>query len=118
MRRIPVRIQLSRIKHPLSDWRGDAYNGAFRIEAPSGRKLNVLASNGGGWDHVSVSVYGTDETPTWDEMCWVKQQFFNPEETVIQYHPPESKYINFDAGCLHLWRPQNEVIPMPPLVMV
>ncbi len=79
-------------------------------------RLRVIASWGMGWDHVSVSL--ADRCPTWEEMCFVKDIFFRPDECVIQYHPPESKYINNHKYVLHMWRPQNESIPMPPLCFV
>lgn len=58
------------------------------------------------------------DTPTWAEMCFAKQTFFEPDECVIQYHPPQDQYVNIDRGCLHLWKRQEEAFPMPPLVMV
>jgi hypothetical protein len=37
---------------------------------------------------------------------------------VIQYHPPESEYVNNHPNCLHLWRPTGCALPMPPSIMV
>lgn len=91
-------------------------NGCFVVRLPNGRNVNVVASDMGGWDHVSASF--TDRNPTWEEMCWVKEMFFEPEECVVQYHPPASTHINNHTHCLHLWRPQGEAIPMPPTYMV
>lgn len=101
---------------------GDDRNGAFVLKGPWGRDLFVMISDGLGWDHISVSIIPEQrsdptETPCWEEMCWLKDQFFEPEEAVIQYHPPKSQYVNL-SECLHLWRPQGEAIPMPPLVLV
>ncbi len=76
----------------------------------------VVFSNGGGWDHVSVSY--RNRCPTWDEMCEVKKMFFYPEEICVEYHPPESEYVNQHQYCLHLWRYQREGMPMPPAWMV
>jgi hypothetical protein len=90
---------------------GDETGGYFRLN-----NLHIIASNGEGWDHVSVSL--PDRCPTWEEMCKVKRVFFEPEECVIQYHPPESVYINNNPFVLHMWRPQNGTIPMPPQYMV
>lgn len=119
--RLDPRLKLARIHHPNvppGGWQGDDHNGAWRVRGPESRHLIILASDGGGWDHVSGSVDDSLETPTWEEMCFVKSLFFEPEETVLQYHPPESRYINHFEGCLHLWRPQAESVPMPPLVLV
>lgn len=56
-----------------------------------------------GWEHVSVSL--PDRCPTWDEMCRVKDMFFEPEEQCIQIHPRHSEYINLSEHCLHIWKP-------------
>jgi len=80
------------------------------------RRAGVVWSNGGGWDHVSVSF--PSRCPTWNEMCRVKQLFFRPDEVVIEYHPAESEYVNMHPFCLHLWRPQEDMIPTPPSWMV
>ena len=50
--------------------------------------LIVVWSFGGGWEHVSVSY--RKRCPTWEEMCRVKEMFFNPEEVAVQYHPRSS----------------------------
>ncbi len=120
-RRLDPRLKLARIPHPNlppGSWPGDDHNGAFLVRGPERRSLVILASDGGGWDHVSVSIDDSHDTPTWAEMCFAKSLFFEPEETVLQYHPPRSRYINHFEGCLHLWRPQTAEVPMPPLVLV
>ena len=91
--------------------------GAFFVHR-EGVLLRIIMSTGGGWDHVSVSPAEFERTPTWEEMHWVKEQFFKPEEAVMQLHPPESDYRNLHPYCLHLWRPQREAIPLPPGIMV
>lgn len=68
--------------------------------------------NGTRWDHVSVSL--KDRTPNWEEMAWVKSLFWDDEELVVEYHPPKSKYINVTATVLHLWKPLDFEIPLPP----
>lgn len=68
------------------------------------------------WEHVSVST--PIRCPTWEEMCWVKSLFFRPEETVIQFHPAESDYVNNHEFCLHLWRHCVREHVLPPRVMV
>lgn len=74
--------------------------------------LNVMASNGGGWDHVSVST--SHRCPTWEEMEYVRGLFFRPSETVMQLSVPRSRHISIHPYCLHLWRPQDGQIPLPP----
>lgn len=92
---------------------GDEGNGVFSVRMKDSPDLmHVIASNGGDWDHVSVSM--ENRCPTWDEMCCIKALFFEAYETVIEYHPSETDYVNVHKFCLHLWRPQKELIPCPP----
>jgi hypothetical protein len=93
-------------------------NGAFFIpHASANKRLTIIASDGGFWEHVSVSKQY--ECPTWDEMCMVKELFWNdPEDFAIQYHPPKSKYVNNHDYCLHLWRPMLSDVPFPPDIYV
>ena len=79
---------------------------------------SVIWSNGGGWEHVSISPYNRRHTPTWDEMCNLKDMFFKDDEVVVQYHPAKSEYVNNMPNCLHLWRPIIEKMPTPPAIMV
>lgn len=80
--------------------------------------MRVIASDGYGWKHVSVSYMERDNTPTWDIMCKIKDLFWEPEDWVVQYHPAKSEYINNHPGVLHLWQPLNEKLPTPPSIMV
>lgn len=68
------------------------------------------------WEHVSVSV--ADRVPTWSEMCFVKDQFWDDDETVFQFHPAKKDYVNIHQFVLHLWKPLMVNIPLPPRVMV
>lgn len=79
---------------------------------------SVIWSNGGGWEHVSVSPFKKSYTPSWDEMCSLKDMFFHDDEVVVQYHPAKSEYVNNMPNCLHLWRPMHEKMPTPPSIMV
>lgn len=79
---------------------------------------SVIWSFGGGWEHVSVSPFKRSYTPSWDEMCRLKEMFFYDDEAVVQYHPAKSEYVNNLTNCLHLWRPINEKLPTPPSIMV
>ena len=78
----------------------------------------VIWSWGLGWDHVSVAPRKRNYTPTWDDMCKLKDMFFYPEEAVVQYHPPQSLYVNNVENCLHLWRPQSADLPLPPTFLI
>lgn len=109
-----------RVKSGLYGSDADAgNNGAFAIKIThSGRDVvvYVIASDGEGWEHVSVSM--SQRIPPWEVMCRVKQMFWDPEDCVVQYHPPEEDYVNMHKHCLHLWRPMNLEIPRPPAWMV
>jgi hypothetical protein len=90
----------------------DGNNGAFDL----GMGMLAIASDGGGWEHVSVSF--SNRTPTWKEMAQVKSIFWDAEDCVVQYHPPKSRYVNFHPHCLHLWRPTAIEMPQPPMEFV
>jgi hypothetical protein len=92
----------------------DGSNGFFRVYC--GRQFNVIASDGGGWEHVSVSL--ENRTPTWAEMCAIKNVFWDEEDCVVQFHPAKSDYVNNHSYCLHLWRPTAAVLPKPESWMV
>lgn len=99
----------------------------------------VLASTGLGWDHVSITIWkntykktridrktiktetipvNVERCPTWEEMCFIKELFFEPTECAVQYHPPMADYISNHKWCLHIFKPQEMLLPMPPSVMV
>lgn len=77
------------------------------------------------WDHVSARIgykkyHGklAERVPTWDEMCLLKEIFWNDDETVMQLHPKASDYVNHHPLVLHLWKPINVEIPTPPKIAV
>ena len=97
--------------------------GAFvipvRVQGKVSYYLKIIASNGEGWEHVSVSIFSHEnKTPTWGNMCLVKNMFWDEEECVVQYHPPKSEYVNHHPGCLHLWRKIGFDYPTPPAILV
>jgi hypothetical protein len=98
-------------------------NGAFIIPLGYFTKKEqaiIIASDGSGWEHVSVHVASkkTQRTPTWNEMCQIKDLFWDDEDCVVQYHPPKSEYVNQHKHTLHLWRSTDRVIPVPESVLV
>jgi hypothetical protein len=105
-------------------------NGAFSIPLPGhGHQViaNCIVSDGSGvaeiggpvWEHVSLHIveYGKERTPTWIEMCQVKDIFWDEEEEVVQFHPKKSQYVNCHPHVLHLWR-RPEGFPTPPRIFV
>lgn len=117
--RFPDVVEKGRVKGGHYATSGGERYGAFMLKAPTGGRLRILVSDGDEsmrWEHVSVSL--EDRCPTWEEMCWVKSLFWEPEECVVQYHPPESEYVNRHQFCLHLWRPLGAEVPRPPRIAV
>lgn len=119
----PVWLEKHRLKsEPFASESGSNF-GAFLFPV-NGVGLKVICSEGDpehwiacglplpAFDHVSVST--KNRCPTWEEMHYVKMLFWDNEETVIQYHPPKSKYVNAHPYCLHLWKPVGFELPIPP----
>jgi hypothetical protein len=98
--------------------------GLFHIpKSDTTRALKIIACGvvpeTQGWEHVSVSMLSQPRSiPTWDEMCLVKRLFWEPEDCVVQFHPPASRYVNTNAGVLHPWRLAATPFPMPPIDLV
>ena len=93
----------------------DGFSGMIFIRGWEG---SVIASWGGGWDHVSVAPKKLNKVPTWDDMCAIKELFFKDDEAVIQVHPPKDEYVNNMPNCLHLWRANDKDMILPPSFMV
>lgn len=79
---------------------------------------SVIWSNGGGWEHVSFAPFNHRIIPSWETMCRIKDMFFKDDEVCVEYHPSKSEYVNNMPNCLHIWRPINEKLPVPPSAMV
>ncbi len=97
-------------------------NGIFVIPR-NGVRLLCVVSDQLGWDHISVTVKTKKMTqikrcPTWDELSFLKDLFFEPEEVVVQLHVPDADHISVHDYCLHLWRKQGQEHPLPPSLMV
>jgi hypothetical protein len=106
-------------------------NGQFTLPSPEpDRRLFIQASDGLGWEHVSVHAYKIIRgkrgrpnrrvmfIPTWSEMCYLKDIFWDEDDLVVQYHPPKEHYVNNHSFVLHLWRPVGVEMPAPPSIMV
>lgn len=95
-------------------------NGAFEVPFSNRSTAFVIASDGEGWEHVSVHVVveGKQRTPTWSEMCKIKELFWSEDDVVIQYHPRKTEYVNNHKHCLHLWKPIGLDIPTPPTNLI
>jgi hypothetical protein len=96
---------------------GDDQVGVFLVPSPVDRKpMRVIATSGLGWDHVSVS--RSTRCPNWQEMEHIKRLFFKEEEVAMQLHVAPKDHISVHPFCLHLWRPLDAEIPLPPSMMV
>lgn len=136
MKPAPEKHRFTNLKYPFATDETYGNNGYFIIPHPRIQNYlficiisdsNFTDDPNLRWEHVSVSlrVSKTSRTsemvkrcPTWEEMCWVKDQFWHAHEAVMQLHPPANEYVNNHPYCLHLWRPLDVKIPLPPAVMV
>ena len=98
-------------------WAGGGTEGIFMIPSPIDKALiMVVASNGAGWDHVSVS--RPNRCPNWPEMELIAGLFFKDDETAMQLHVPATDHVNNHPFCLHWWRPHEVEIPRPDAILV
>lgn len=99
-----IRTKVKWVKHLM----GSTYHA--EIETKRWRGSVVFGFNENNWEHVSVSPY-KGKLPTWDDMCEIKDMFWDDEEVVIQIHPKKSEYVNILDNCLHLWRHREIELP-------
>ena len=85
-------------------------------EPASGKSLFFKFTRSFGWEHLSVSL--ARKCPTWEQMCFMKDQFWNDDEVCYQLHPKKEDYVNNCEYCLHIWKPIDQEIPTPPRIMV
>lgn len=88
---------------PYSSTAADGNNGAFRVPLPrclGAHIAQIIASDGEGWEHVSVSL--RHRAPKWAEMEHVKRLFWGDDVAVMQLHPPRYQWVNNHPHCLHL----------------
>ena len=75
------------------------------VKLPDCKTCSVIWSdNEAGWEHVSISPMHKFSIPSWEDMCVLKDIFFNNEEEAYQIHPKKSEYVNLSQNCLHLWK--------------
>lgn len=115
MFKVPEKYRITE-NHQLASNSRYGNNGAFLIKYET-YEVYCIASDGGGWEHVSVS-YSTTKIPSWNMMCFIKNMFWDEEDCVIQFHPPKSEYVNCHPTVLHLWRKVGTNIETPPKIFV
>ena len=91
-------------------------NGKAKIDNSLGQALHFIFSWGAGFEHLSVST--PIKTPTWEQMCKMKDIFWKDDEVCMQLHPKKEEYVNNMKYCLHIWRPIDKEIPTPPSILV
>ena len=81
------------------------------FDMKSYRELSFVFTWNNGWEHLSVSM--PNRTPTWDQMCTMKDIFWNEDEVCVEYHPRKSDYVNLHEHCLHIWKPIEKELITP-----
>lgn len=117
--------EMYRVKDPHPSYRSERgdRNGVFAVPGGNADMLLCIFSSDGGWEHLSATVRNKrgvplSRPPSWKQMCLLKSIFWDDEEAVMQLHPKKSEYVNNHDHCLHLWRPTETEIPLPPAIMV
>lgn len=90
--------------------------GGYYYDSINNKRLNFIFSYQMGWEHLSVSM--PSRTPSWEQMCKMKDIFWREDEACVQYHPKKEDYVNMHQHCLHIWRPTEEALPIPPHILV
>ena len=93
----------------------DGFGGTF-YDKKTRCNLNFIISWGAGFEHCSVSM--PTRCPSWEQMCVMKELFWKDDEVCMELHPAKKDYVNNHPYCLHIWRPINQEIPLPPTIMV
>jgi len=110
---------LNQFRLPLMGQYGDSSCGFFIIPSRNNNNFyQVIASSGEGWDHVSVCLLDrkgrfVERTLTWNEMCLIKNIFFNDDEDAVEFHPRKQDYIDEHHYVLHIWRANMKEFPLP-----
>ena len=117
--KFPEQFRWKDAPKPYATSAGEPF-GLFIIKAASanGRILKVMACcatpESNGWEHASVSLLDyPKKTPSWEELCVVKDLFWDANECVVQFHPRKIDAVNI-AQVLHLWRDTKNPFGMPP----
>ena len=87
----------------------DAYKKAQKEY--TGKEKAVLLSG----EQKIVAVFGENRWPTWEEVCTVKQQYWDPEEAAVQFNLSYKEDINKEY-CILLWDATDMLLPDKELV--
>ena len=105
--------QDKRVKKTYPGFMGIGYAGEIELKGERSTFIFIASIDGEKMEHVSVHINGsTKKTPSWEQMCQIKDIFWDDEEEVHQIHPKKSEYISGVGdgkgtleNILHLWRP-------------
>ena len=90
--------------------------GKVKVNQNIDEALHFIFSKGLDWEHLSVST--PVKTPTWEQMCKMKEIFWGDDEVCMELHPKKEEYVNMHPYCLHIWKPIGVEIPTPPSILV
>lgn len=99
----------------LQGGRDEEHPGSWGIAAHLDDMMMIIGC-GEGWDHVSVSL--PYRVPVYEEMKAIKRMCFRDDEWAMELHAPPSEHISVHPYVLHLWRPHDTQIPIPPEIMI
>lgn len=117
MKDIQVILQDKRIAQVLRKVNGDkAIQLKLMLNTQYNKQSCVKFTRAVGWEHLSVSF--DDMLPDWNYMQEMKEMFWKDDEECFQLHPKKENYINNHNYCLHIWRPLEQPIPVPPTILV
>lgn len=101
---------------PMASDKSFGNNGIFLVPNDQAG-LIVIASDGGGWEHVSVSRAMSRDLPSWYELVMVKNLFWDEEETVVQFIPKKSEHRSI-GEVLHMWKKCGHEYELPHGIMI
>lgn len=117
MKDIQVILQDKRIAQVLRKVNDDkAIQLKLMLNTQYNKQSCVKFTKAVGWEHLSVSF--DDMLPDWNYMQEMKEMFWKDDEECFQLHPKKENYINNHNYCLHIWRPLEQPIPVPPTILV
>ena len=87
----------------------DAYKKAQKEY--TGKEKAVLLSG----EQKIVAIFGENRWPTWEEVCTVKQAYWDPEEAAVQFNLSYNEDMNKEY-CILLWDATDMLLPDKELV--
>lgn len=76
----------------------DGFKGEIHMPRWTG---TIIASNGAGWNHVSVAPYKLSIIPTWEDMCMIKDICFGEDEWAVDLPEELEQYRREIEDCIN-----------------